>query len=252
MMTITEARKEVTRLRYLTIEDTVRQTTIMMEIKNKAKPSKTMLDEGIRLTRQLIKNEKKLYKAEGELKYLIHRKHMPLGTHEFGKFTVKSGTLTLTDPCYTVNTWCMIKEIKVKNGEWIAKSSVNGDDEENWGRRISELIAIHSDHKLSKAPWKPYEGKGSIGVDSGQAGIFDAKEYSKLNTGRLDKLFYKKCCDATLNLAQRDIIDDWGAVSSSGYGDGRYSVFTKTVKSKIIGVKIVFISNNEEQEEEEE
>jgi hypothetical protein len=73
-----------------------------------------------------------------------------------------------------------------------------------------------------------------VGVDSGQAGIFDASNYRNDNVivgmpenahicGKLDK-FYGACCDVTLGDVGAGVIP-FGFVSSSGWGDGGYESF---------------------------
>lgn len=113
-------------------------------------------------------------------------------------FTLTSGKLRVTDPCYDKDTWCAGVLENVLPGEWQAEAIVASDSVTRWGGRIAELCIWHKDyigkidaHELTDV---------DVGVDSGQAGFFDEQfypegestgEYGDLNT------FYGKVCDGT-------------------------------------------------------
>jgi hypothetical protein len=150
----------------------------------------------------------------------------------------------VSDPCYEKGTWCQ-EEIVVKPGVYCVMTQKKDG-------RVDKLLAMHIDHTDAKLKKKPY---CTIGVDSGQAGIFS------LDTFRNDKVFegeesdfakrmgldegdgekwYSHICDLTLGE------DSWGTyangvASSSGWGDGSYDVFVAEAKSgEIVGILIDF------------
>ena len=159
-----------------------------------------------------------------------------LTTEKIGTFRIESGIARVTDPCYDLKTWCSGQVEKVMNGEW--KAYVIKSDEGDWGNRCAFLIACHC--TIKKKPhyddtdWR--EETFEVGVDSGQAGIFDLKHYKDDNSvaevKRVhnesiceDEPFYSICCDRTLSETGAGVIP-FGCVSSSGYGDGGYTCFT--------------------------
>lgn len=229
-----------------------------------------------------------------------------------GEFEVKSGKLVVSDPCYNRDTWCMGFLDNVRNGKWFAAIlKMNAGD--GWGERVWELAAFTKGGSPS-GDWEKTDI--DVGVDSGQAGIFDDGEYQKeltepyLQVGskeyhdnqfrhlmkhqqqtidwlnRMESMdfpdfvpveenkkraiaalkkdeeylnrpaeptmdWYEMCCDKTLSDQGAGVIPG-GVVSRSGYGDGGYDCFIQKDKSgQIVGVKIVFISEEEFKEEED-
>jgi hypothetical protein len=178
------------------------------------------------------------------------------------EFEVVSGELVISDPCYSEETWCQ-GVVKAKNGKWYPNAeTVNM---EGWGNRVVTLVAGHEefwsymsdDYKEDFIPpvWEklPF----SVGVDSGQAGIFDFSHYRDdsvvKEAYRLTKThigqdregsggdWYGMCCDRTLSFYKWGLIP-YGVVSSSGLGDGMYSAFAvKNDEGEVIAVKIIFI-----------
>ena len=164
---------------------------------------------------------------------------------EIGQFEIVSGKVFITDPCYAVDTWCQALIPNVKNGVWDAFIEYGAED------RVAILRVNHSSVSNTNFKWLPVEGE--IGVDSGQAGVFDAKYYkiddSVKGVERIhdeilceDEPFYSMCCDRSLSAIQGGTIP-YGAISSSGYGDGGYEAFiSKDKNGKIIAICIEFIS----------
>lgn len=125
-----------------------------------------------------------------------------------------------------------------------------------WGRRNTILLLVH--HKHSKKPlvWKKY--RHEVGVDSGQAGVFDKKSYKddmsvshipwikkkapwKFNENNPGELWDTKMSDMTLNSKSGWGCYGSGVVSSSGLGDGNYPIYiARDEEKKIIGIAIVF------------
>jgi len=180
------------------------------------------------------------------------------------KFEVTSGKMILSDPCYTLDTWCMGIIDNVKNGEWIGV--IEQSDEGDWGVRNSMLISMSVD-AMTKNPnlerelmtsGKPLPFEG--GVDSGQFGHFDFDNYRKDELAvDLVKAFdddfaiqegdqwYRACCDITLN-------NDFGAmpfgiVSSSGFGDGAYTTYgIKDDIGQYVGFMTIFIDDEDDED----
>ena len=138
-----------------------------------------------------------------------------------------SGTIVVSDPCYDRDVWCMKTGLSVKPGRYDVMAICS--DEKEWGPRIASLVLIHQDHK--KAPQKNWESIAtSIGVDSGQCGIFDDSIYPQSKDHPdYNPTFYEECCQITLSKKMAGLLKcGKGVVSSSGYGDGSYELFTKS------------------------
>ena len=178
---------------------------------------------------------------------------------EIGTFTVTSGKLVVSDPCYTLGTWCMGHLDKVRNGKW--KASVIHSDEASWGNRIAEVTAWIGRKPGHAAAWEKCAFE--VGVDSGQAGIFDSNHYRRdadakgyKYTGEdgpivPDEPWYSMCCDQTQTVNSAGVVPG-GVVSCSGFGDGGYDAFVLKDKSgKIVAVRIVFIGADEVEDAED-
>lgn len=100
--------------------------------------------------------------------------------HGIGSFQIISGEVRVTDPCYDEDTWCTAKLSNVKNGRWNA--AVIKSDEGNWGMRVAVLRAVHENSSIDVLNFDTQYGEEipqDIGVDSGQAGIFDTAFFKK-------------------------------------------------------------------------
>lgn len=160
----------------------------------------------------------------------------------------------VSDPCYSVGTWCQ----KVVNNVWPGNYSVfcKKVDVGGWGNRVSMLMAVHEDHVSTPLKWKREGSRGIIGVDSGQAGIFDMSTYRvnpdgvPLGDGDIsffgvvphdtdEEKWYTKICSHTLGDKGWGYYDK-GVVSRSGIGDGGYDLFVARVKRKVVAIAIEF------------
>ena len=158
-----------------------------------------------------------------------------------GTFEVKSTTLLATDPCYDIPTWCTTTIENMLPGKYLAKAIIS--NEGSWGERTKELIIVHEskvDNKLSSG-WK---WEGDCGVDSGQLGFFEKDLYPKgESTGEMDdkESFYGQCCTITLNDENDGCgVLPYGAVTSSGYGDGNYPCYIAKTKQGVYAVRVKF------------
>lgn len=167
----------------------------------------------------------------------------------------------VTDPCYSVPTWCQIKLTNVLPGEWIVSMIY---DEKGGSNRNAELYLVHKDYQ-GKNLLYDWDWLGDFGVDSGQAGVFDAASYrddayaAGITTPEVDfflpgdplegDAWYTKMCKFT------QTNDGWGtyaagAVSSSGYGDGMYPLYGAEVDGKVVALQLTFIDQSADDDED--
>lgn len=183
---------------------------------------------------------------------------MILDKIEIGEFLVQSGALKISDPCYDPGTWCAGDVQDVVNGTWEA-FVLKGKTE--WGYRVWEVFAVAKDCTFDfEAPWmrEPID----VGVDSGQAGIYDLGQYFKGGRGEFDEpgTWYEQACYCTSNKTGagilKDVIGDptpCGVVARSGFGDGSYECLTqRDYDGKAYAVRIVFISDQDVEDYGEE
>jgi hypothetical protein len=163
-----------------------------------------------------------------------------------GTFTVESGKLIVTDPCYEVDEEGELQIIlsNVKNGKWTA--SISYTDEE-----VVESLIVYYGAKKTSGKWR--ECEKLIGVDSAQAGIFDLKTFGRddaiqfevknVHDIEIDEVglkYFVACSDLVASDAQGGVVPG-GAVSMSGYGDGMYEVKVKyNILKEVVGVMIGF------------
>ena len=160
-------------------------------------------------------------------------------------FEVTSGHVNLSDPCYSVGTWCGKYNVPAKNGEWVV--NVERSDQGVWGNRVAGFTAYHKDHYgINLLPIDQ-----DFGVDSGTFGIFDSDNY-KGDTDDDERKWYFAVCEHTFGGAQAGVIDDGsGFVSSSGFGDGSYAGEVAFVNDELVGFKIVFITEQDDENEDD-
>lgn len=183
-----------------------------------------------------------------------------------GKFEQTGNKILVSDPGYDFDSdkysekaWNLNVLINnVRKGTWHAWVAIDDDSERN-----GELIALHEDEFNNGDPdfngmdWKKREEL--VCVDSGQAGIYDVLQYKndcntdgyKLieefeNNDEKGEKWYGMNCKITTSKNNAGIIP-FGVVSSSGFGDGMYELYTCPTNGPICGIKIIFI-NDEEKE----
>ncbi len=166
---------------------------------------------------------------------------------EIGTFEVASDQLVVSDPCYSVKDEGLHGNARpVRRGRW--KATIVRIDAGDWGHRNAELIAVHSG-AAGTPSWKKQEDV--LGVDSGQLGVFDRARYSDDTLVPKDyqwkdkpidpeQPWYSLCCEKTLSDAGAGVVP-FGAVSSSGLGDGAYEWFLWKEKEEVVGVKVLFL-----------
>lgn len=156
-----------------------------------------------------------------------------------GTFQVTGDKLMVTDPCYERGTWCQGMVENALSGTWKGNARYGGEEGD---ARVSAVEARHESFRESSGGWR--KAAFEVGVDSGQAGIFDEALYPKGGCGVPDEsgTFYNRACNATTSDKRGGVIDE-GVVTSSGYGDGGYTCeIHSNAKGMVDGVRIVFIS----------
>jgi hypothetical protein len=151
-------------------------------------------------------------------------------------FTINSGLVNLTDPCYSTDKWCGLYNVPAKSGTWNVKVETFSD-------RVSSWTAYHIDHENDHTDYLVQD----FGVDSGQFGIFDASNYIGDNDDD-ERKWYFDICDCHDHCGNT-IPDGSGFVSSSGYGDGGYSGYGAYEDGVLVKFTIVFIEEEEYEEE---
>jgi hypothetical protein len=154
----------------------------------------------------------------------------------------------VSDPCYSIGTWCQHKLKNVLPGEYKTFTL----EIQEYGTRISVLQAIHKDYLDTDLKWR--QESDQIGVDSGQAGIFSIESYRNdeveierpvlsqdfcLTKDEPGDTWYESMCHFTLGQKHWGEYSE-GVVSSSGFGDGQYSCKVAKVNKKIVGITLDF------------
>ena len=177
---------------------------------------------------------------------------------EIGKFEITSGKMLVTDPTYNKDIGPRCAGIlEVQNGVYKAfisrkKFTYTFKGEEIKDERV-DVIAIRRcgsrmpmssiddiiiDEKDNVIRWTRKWGHQdfTVGVDAGCAGFFDYGKYQEDKDGWMDKL------EAALSDSENaGIIDNIGAVSNSGFGDGAYDCFVRLDESgTVVMAAIVF------------
>ncbi len=165
--------------------------------------------------------------------------------NKLGIFQLESGWMVIADPGIGEEFW-ITKALGgmcsgVVKGGW--EASIELETVGRWGTRVCSLTAVHSD-----ADDPNWERMGEVGVDTGQAGIFDGAffrndEAVKDLPKAIDDSFYGACCYHTLE--SYGGVFPFGAVSLSGLGDGVYLYYATLADREINGFRIVFIEEDE-------
>jgi hypothetical protein len=169
-----------------------------------------------------------------------------------GTFQNVSGTFIVSDPCYEIGKIFIQGQLEnVQIGDWFAEIIKFVDDEDY--EAIAEITVKHvsiNEKDDKDINWN--KCNFVVGVDSGQAGIFDKQYYNcedysskhpecKNDFG--ESKWYYACCDITESDEQAGIIPH-GVVTRSGYGDGAYECYSNINNdNKINAIKIIFVAD---------
>ncbi len=172
-----------------------------------------------------------------------------------GKFRVVSGRVVISDPCYEIETCCQGILEKVRKGEWRCQVSISREVYSDGC--VTDLIALRpSALDIGNAKWTE-ETSFEVGVDSGQAGIFDMAHYRDDRVAQSvehlsheiicpEEPWYSLCCDRTSGSEIGAGVIPYGVVSSSGFGDGSYRCFTQRDREGYVtAIRIVFIKDRQ-------
>ena len=168
------------------------------------------------------------------------------------KGTIRLGSkVMVSDPCYGLNTWCQGVLENVLPGTY--DCYVEHSDEGDWGIRVSAIEITHISYKDKPIEYiDPQDFE--VGVDSGQAGIFDYKYYKKYHSDakerpHVDDNWYDTVADITLSRESAGVLDNASFVCSSGYGDGGYYCWTADNEDgQIIHIRVEFITEDEDED----
>lgn len=171
---------------------------------------------------------------------------------ELGTFTQNTHEIMVSDPCYVVGTWCQGIIKPVLKGQW--RAFVEVSDQGEWGDRIARLRITHE--SVNPGMLIREDSEIPVGVDSGQAGFWDIVAYrnrqlvpAEFESAEPEERWYEMCCKGTLSKKQA-AIQPFGAISSTGFGDGRYDCFVgRNPQGLIVGAELVFISEEDEAED---
>lgn len=157
--------------------------------------------------------------------------------------TIRLGAkVRVTDPCYETSVWCS-GQLDIVPGEYdcYVERTRNGI----WGERIARLIIANTEHCRRNVACTEHVDF-EVGVDSGQAGIFDLQYYEK---NQPNEEWYQRICSITCSDKECGTIDNVGVVTCSGYGDGGYDAFVKRSNNgEIVAIEIVFIYEEDEED----
>lgn len=173
---------------------------------------------------------------------------------QLGSFEVKSGQVVVSDPCYELDANTIIMGIlePALAGTWHAE--VEKVELPDWGEANAKLTAYHQSVQSQAEVLEWIKCSFIVGVDSGQAGIFDREQYRIPDAAAddapaddapadTDSDWYLACCDITEDGEEAGVLEG-GVVSRTGIGDGAYGVYQAVnAQGQVIGVKIVFIKS---------
>ena len=167
------------------------------------------------------------------------------------------------DPCYELRFVSKVKNVL----PGVYHTFIRIADCDSWGKRVSRVMAIHEKylHKIDYQDDSPYALENShyglyclsaydtIGVDSGQAGIYDYDYFCENEADRdynNENGWYRRVCNMTLankggNLDARCVVSD------SGYGDGSYRTILFQTKDTMKMVAFVIDFDIEYAEDDE-
>lgn len=113
-------------------------------------------------------------------------------------FIALNDKVMVSNPCYGMNTWCQGVVDNVLKGNY--KCTVETSDEGEFGNRVSAIQVMHEDYVKKSLEYS--KENFEVGVDSGQAGIFDYEYYKRHHSDdseieHVDNNWYWKVCELT-------------------------------------------------------
>lgn len=160
---------------------------------------------------------------------------------------VLGNKVMVSDPCYRIGTWCQGVVENVVPGTYNCHVEHCYDD--FWGDRVSAIEVVNENYNVNAGDY--VETDFEVGVDSGQAGIFDYEYYAKHHK---DDNWYGRVCNITLAKESSGTTDNNGLVSSSGYGDGSYWCYVAhdlNGNGNVIAIRVEFITEEDDEYDED-
>lgn len=186
-----------------------------------------------------------------------------------GAFVLSQPKMLVSDPGYKKGDFGAAEVNGCKTGEWLSSFNVNRYEWDIGGtlqedERVAAIFVRHesikSDSVFDGISFKngiiryPQEWNllsENIGVDSGQAGIFDASKYgdndlfdAEGRCGFGDK-WYSNCCDLTLE-GHGGIVANMGVCAASGFGDGAYALWGHKAKDGQYDAVVLFFLEDDD------
>lgn len=160
-----------------------------------------------------------------------------------GAFSVQSGEMHVSDPCYEKDICCSFS-LPVTNGQWNARCTIGST---SWLTRVKRLQVWHE--SVSEAVFDAldsFEVVGSADVDSAQLGFFDKGKYPDSQDDPQFDAFYDACGEITCSergyKAGVPVGFEFGVVSLPGFGDGGYEIYAlKNEQGLAVALSGVFI-----------
>ena len=159
---------------------------------------------------------------------------------KIGEFTVGTQVM-VSDPCYEDGD----QTINTLPGTWVSYVTYNDEG------RVAVLMAHNKEyfniHHMDESDFRFITDE--LGVDSGQMAICDLIHYKHTDEE------YHKYCNATLSDFYAGIIDKYACASSSGWGDGEYTlygIYSDRQKDEYCALLIEFINEDEEDDSDNE
>ena len=149
---------------------------------------------------------------------------------------ITSGKVIISDPWY-INTAEMGAVLSVSNGVYEINVTTVKVAGLGAGVYNKELVGLAKGRSGSGLKW---ERAGSIDVESGAAGFFD----SNVSSGMSEDEFEEWYDDAIPDMkGLTSLFGGRGCASATSIGDGGYNVFVAKEGNRIVGFKIVFLSD---------
>lgn len=149
---------------------------------------------------------------------------------------IATGKVIISDPWY-INASNMGASLNVPNGTYAVVVTTTKVAGLGAGLYNKELVGVAKGKSTSGLKW---EKAGSIDVDSGAAGFFD----SNVSEGMTEEEFEEWYDGAIPDMrGLTSLFDGRGCASATAIGDGGYNVFIAREGNKVVGFKIVFLSD---------
>ena len=170
------------------------------------------------------------------------------------KFQVTSGRVAITDPCYDPADLPedgpgkneIAANVAAVNGEWKCTAYYTDN-----GKTVEHVTYV----SVERAG-KSFETTNMfrVCVDAGMVGVFDLDQFKKNWNAEYNEVgsFYRTVCDGTMDGDQVALLE-FGAATSSGYGDGSYDVVVYLDAEKnATAIEVTFVVDDYDDEWEDD